>query len=60
MALVHEGGAGVKYRLIITGNKVTLSYGYHFKTFQTTGPNDPRIAEAVMKCKAAGFDIQIV
>lgn len=45
------------YTLFIHADLVRLASGNRAEYFDTTGPDDPRITEAIARCRAAGFTI---
>lgn len=47
------------YELIIYHNRVQLNHVLRIEVFDTTGPDDPRIAEAIARCRAAGYHIHV-
>jgi hypothetical protein len=46
--------------LFIYADYVKLVSDSYVEHFGTTGPDDPRIAEAIAKCRAAGYTINTV
>lgn len=48
------------YVLSITSNRILLASGNRAEYFDTTGPDDPRIAEAIARCRAAGYTINTI
>lgn len=48
------------YVLFIGFDTLRLACGNRAEYFDTAGPDDPRIAEAIARCRAAGFTINTV
>lgn len=48
------------YTLFIHASRVNLVSGSYAEHFDTTGPDDPRIVEAIARCRAAGFTVNTV
>lgn len=47
------------YVLFIGFDTLRLVCGNRAEHFDTTGPDDPRIGEAIAKCRAAGYNIHV-